>query len=235
MIDTHELVGLQPAGGCERGKFTTVLELPGRPGLLCKQVDRLLVDERFDPISTGGRYVTEYSRDLFFAVLGSELALLSDSRYNLARFIPKTDLVWGVNEQGVERGFIVTERVGGVGLSEPLPMDARLANEVDEMLAGLIVMGIDHSGPPGLGRLGKIPDVMRFGTFTNIIVGTTVDDAVVHPRFVDLHPVLAPEVSGNAGKWWDIGMADLVADASGYPFGQAHAALEALFGPAPRM
>ena len=201
MALSYDVAQLSPAADCEDGTFTTIFDVPGLPGMLCKQVDQILVDGRYDELSTGARRLSWYTREQFFGAVGDDLALLRAPKYGLERFIPRTDLEWGVDDKGVERGFIITERVNGVGLSDYGNMDEALAADIDEMLAGLLTIGIDHSGRPELGRKGKLPDIMRFGVFNNLIVGTTISDPVVRPRIVDVHPVLAPEISGNAGKW----------------------------------
>lgn len=156
------------------GEFSKVFGTEN-PNILVKET-RSVTNGR-SPYGRKERYsLNEFKR----AVVEPALRLM-DTRYDLARFIPPFGFVWGLNEDGEERGFIVMKKVREIPMDDAAIVDNLIPKQMDELLAACVTMECKTN-------CVITPDVLGITLLKNIIYGTIDGNVNPQPYLIDIHP-----------------------------------------------
>lgn len=208
MASNLETARLEEASDLGGGRWSTVYRSPDIPGALFKKLHVPGVE----------------SEDQLREVVGPHLAVLQDPEHGMPKYVPPTELVWRPDEGGLYAGFIATREVVGISLPSLERVEEAQAAELDDLFAQAIRMGTHHSNRYDT----RQPDLvtMRGALKPNVMVGT-IDDGPQQPWQVDAYPALVPAVVPR--PIWDQAFHELSEKAAGFPFPEAHAALDEFF------
>jgi len=210
----------------EKGGLATVQESIEQPGVLYKRLDFIwLASVRTD----------RYTEQQFYDEVGHHLGLLQNPAYDIARFLPQTDLTWSPDARRNGAGYIVMDRVNGTPLSQVLDIDPLMAAQVDTLLAELVRLATDYSDDLNQPQFRVLPDVVNTeqGGFMNLMIGTTETNPIAQPYLIDPYPAVAWTGLTSAEPLWRQALDQLQTQSPGYSFDQTRAALDNFFYPRP--
>jgi len=166
-------------------------------------------------------FILQYSIDDFIADVGSTHDVLLNSQYGLSVYIPPTQLVWGINEDGVERGYILMNKVYGHSIHNLFNINSTIAAQLDELISISLNIGQDNLDIHNWER--RIPDIINSGGFINIMIGSIEPNQHSHPYLVDTYP--AKTWCDYDGDIWREAIRNLSMRCGGFTFDRTEIAL----------
>ncbi len=158
--------------------FSKIEQGVGHPEILVKEITHILT--------------STYTFDDFKREVVEPIEAAND--YGLGKFIPYINSVWGLNDEGQERGFLVTKRVFGENIEDVTNISLEIAEELDKFLSlSLVVASItlrntDMVILPDISFV-SYSDSCKSAGLINIVIGKTDSDTREHVYLVDLYPL----------------------------------------------
>jgi hypothetical protein len=199
-----------------KGFYTRIFSSVSDRSILIKELTRLR------PIKG---LVENYNKKTFYEDVLSTHNLLLSQQYGLSKFIPSTQLVWGKNAEGIERGFILMKRVSGKEIWNIYDIERPIAKQLDELISKSLEMGRENLDM-NLG-VRKIPDILDGFGFINIVVGKTDPNGPTRPYFIDTYPIKTRRDYDK--KIWELAVRDLSLKSKGYPFERTRKSIKNFF------
>lgn len=166
------------------GGFALIKQAKENPDVLVKEI--LIVadgeNNRFDTF-----FIENYDFDAFKREVVDPIKFLQERGFK--KFIPEVQPVWGKNEDGKERGFLLMKKVKGKEIEDLEEISPRIAKELDIFISEYFAI---QSETIMSGGDIIVPDISRFTEkgilLVDLIVGKVTGDKEDHVYLVDLYP-----------------------------------------------
>ncbi len=110
--------------------------------------------------------------------------ILVDPQNEVANFVPEVEFVWGENQRGIQRGFILNQKVRGLDLTELDKLSPTATVHLDRLIAACVVIANKTNG-----RI--MPDIWDVdNSLCNITVGTIKQRTNPLPWLTDVYPLV---------------------------------------------
>ncbi|MBI2601252.1 hypothetical protein HYW42_04845 [Candidatus Daviesbacteria bacterium] len=201
---------LGPLTDAPVGFFVTVRQpLEAHPKVVVKELNQLMLWPREPNLQPNYRY------EEFIEEVVGPMSYFTGPECPFSVYVPPTMCVWGRNEEGKERGFIVMRKVIGQGIESIEAISLEVAESLDKLLA------LSASDPPVVIDIAKMNSTPAH--FHNIVVGK-IGSEPDQPYYVDSYPLrvykLPPSLKlakMKRQKWTEC-MKDLKARSNGYSY-----------------
>lgn len=167
------------------GGFALIKQAKENPDVLVKEI--LIVDNKKKD-KFNAHFTENYDFDTFKSEVVDPIKFLQIRGFN--RFIPKTEFIWGKDEDGKEKGFLLMKKVKGKEIEDLEEISPRIARELDIFLSEYFAI---QSETMMSGGDIIVPDIPRFTQkkgilLVNLMVGKVAGDKEDHVYLVDLYP-----------------------------------------------
>lgn len=112
------------------GGFTIIEQARDNPDLLVKEVVNIIWDKDHEGDAI---FYDDYTFDVFQQEIVEPIRFLQERGFK--KFIPEVQPVWGKDNNGKERGYLVTKRVRGLDLESAANLEPQVVEELDEFIA----------------------------------------------------------------------------------------------------
>lgn len=167
----------------ERGAFATIREFSSNPDVIVKELPPQI------DIDSGHVLTGDAGFKKFREVVAKYDSLIKYSKTDIAKYIPKSMLVFGSNDQEKDKGFIVAEKVTGKDIGK---IDTISTDNIIE-LESLIITSLDLFEESS-NSLRYFPDLTRPTSSSyellNIMVGTTKNNPKEQIYLIDTYPLI---------------------------------------------
>lgn len=193
-----------------KGAFAKVKEFADDPRWIVKEVNNL------DPDYYGTQTKVQINFETFRDQVGKSHDLLAKSGTHLKDFIPQNFLVYGKNEEGEEKGFIVMRKIEGTELIKINKLTTEQLRQLDDLINASLDFYLEtrkdlHLGPGFDYEIGYLPDLVstKIGEadvpnyLTNIMIGKEPGETEEKVYFTDTYP-LGPIYGGAQDKYWQL-------------------------------
>lgn len=160
-----------------RGAFANIEQAKKNPDLLIKEIVWLAEDLKPD-----------YTFEEFEQEVVLPFRALQEQGFG--KFIPEALPVWGKDDVGRERGYMVMKKVRGADIQYVEKLDFRLAKELDDLVAKSLdaVTNALRSGQEIISPDIAESNVSSGNDLRNLMVGTVGGDEEKHVWLVDVYP-----------------------------------------------
>lgn len=169
------------------GGFALIKQAKENPDVLVKDI-AILSDDNEENNQSGSVFLEHYDFETFKREIVDPIKFLQERGFN--KFIPEVQPVWGKDENGEEKGFLVMKRVRGIDIEDLEKISLRIANELDifisksfEIESESLMSGEDIISPDILATTESGPSL------ANIMIGKVSGDKEEHVYLIDLYPM----------------------------------------------
>src|SRR3989338_4348338 len=168
------------------GGFALIKQAKDNHDILVKDIAILRPDAETSDSSSV--FLEHYDFNTFKREIVDPIKFLQKNGFE--KFIPETQPVWGKDENGEEKGFLLMKRVRGIDIEDLEKMSLRIANELDIFLSKYFEVESEAIVSGGNIISPDIIDLTEGGSsLINIMIGKVYGDKEEHVYLIDLYPM----------------------------------------------